>query len=80
MNKTGRYAGWAQVKQYVAVLKAPDTGVRFMVFKTQDPGIYLFSALVGETLVQGGLQFPVKAADLRTEYRRALAHGWGNSL
>ena len=68
------------VKQYVGVIQSPTTGQRFMVFKTGDEKYYLFSQLYPETLTTTGWQFPVLKKDLLPNYRRALSHGWGNSL
>ena len=65
------------VKQYVAVVQN-GTGLRFMVFTTGDPKFYLFCPLDKDGN-QGGIQIPVKRADLRDDIRRALAHGWGNA-
>jgi len=67
-----------QVKQYVAVLRSPTTGVRFRVFQTGDPKFYLFDTL-DEFGCSTTLQFPVLKKDLLPQYRRALSHGWGNS-
>jgi len=67
------------VKQYVAVVRN-HWGQRFAVFTTGDARYYLFSALLGETSSSGGVQFPVEKRRLRDDLRRALAHGWGNSL
>lgn len=72
------YAACYQVKQYVAVVRN-SFGQRFMVFVTGDPKFYLFSALIGETMISGGLQFPVAKKSLTRELRSALRHGWGNS-
>ncbi len=69
-----------QVKQYVAVLQDPITRCRFMVFRTGEASTYLFSQLYPDTLTATGLQFPVRAKDLKPPYHRALAHGWGNAL
>lgn len=67
-----------QVKQYVAIVKNPSTGTRFMVFETGDPKFYLFSQLFPKTDISTGLQFPVLKVDLEPDVKRALAHGWGN--
>jgi len=65
------------VKQYVAVVKSR-TGQRFMVFRTGDEKYYLFDPIDkdGCSYCRG---FPVLKADLRSEIRRALSHGWGNA-
>ena len=68
-----------QVKQYVAVVRSPTSGIRFQVFETGDPKFYLFDMLIGETSVSSMIQFPVRKSDLQTPVRRALAHGVGNS-
>lgn len=67
-----------QVKQYVAILQNPKTGVKFRVFKTGDEQYYLFCTLSPDGL-DYGLHFPVAKSDLISRYRRALAHGWGNA-
>ena len=67
------------VKQYVTVLRSPTTGIRFQVFKTGDEKYYLFDPL-DDHGCSTCLQFPVLKADLKIQYRRALAHGYGNSL
>lgn len=67
------------IKQYVAVVRN-GRGIRFMVFETGDPKYYMFSQLIGETSVSSGLMFPVLKKRLRDDIRRALRHGWGNSL
>ena len=66
-----------QVKQYVAVVRS--RWCRFRVFATGDARWYLFDQL-DEHGCSTTLQFPVKKSDLKPEIRRALAHGWGNSL
>jgi len=66
------------VKQYVAVVRSR-TGTRFRVFKTGDDRWYLFDPLDRDDCSLCNA-FPVKASDLRSELRRALRHGWGNSL
>jgi hypothetical protein len=66
------------VKQYVAVVKSR-TGQRFRVFETGDPKFYLFDPLDKDDC-SGCIQFPVRKADLRPDIRRALSHGYGNSL
>jgi len=71
--------GTLMVKQYIAVVRN-GCGQRFMVFATRDPKYYLFSSLVGETTISGSLSFPILKAHLRDDIRRALSHGWGNSL
>ena len=68
-----------QVKQYVAVVQN-SKGSRFMVFETKDPQYYLFAQLFGDTSISTGLQIPVCKKDLLPDIRRALRHGWGNSL
>lgn len=68
-----------QVKQYVAVVKSRETGCQFRVFETGDPKFYLFD-LLDEYDCSTTIQFPVRKADLNPEIRRALRHGWGNSL
>ena len=74
-----RYAGQYQVKQYVAVVRN-GRGQRFRVFETADARYYLFDALIGESSVSGGNQFPVLKSDLRDDIRRGLRHGVGNSI
>ena len=64
------------VKQYVSRLRSPATGVRFNVFETGDPKFYLFDPL-DEYGCSTCMQFPVRKAELKPEYRRALRHGWG---
>lgn len=68
-----------QVKQYVGRLRSESTGARFNVFETGDPRFYLFDLLdaVGCSTC---LQFPVRKAELKPKYRRALRHGWGNTV
>lgn len=69
-----------QVKQYVAVVESRTRWggvVRFIVFTCGDVKHYLFSQLYPDSLEATGLQFPVLKADLKPQYRRALAHGWG---
>lgn len=68
-----------QVKQYVAVMRSPKTGVRFRVFTTGSEKHYLFDPL-DEDDCSTCCQFPVLKAELRPEVRRMLRHGWGNSL
>ena len=63
-----------QVQQYVAEVQG--RFARFRVFRTAAPGWYLFDAL-DPSGASWGLQFPVRAADLRDDVRRALANGWG---
>lgn len=67
------------VMQYVAVVRS-GTGQRFRVFRTGDSKFYLFDALIGESGMSGGLQFPVRKSDLRADIRRALANGVGTAL
>ena len=66
------------VKQYVAVV-ANRRGQRFRVFTTGDDQYYLFDPLDAHDC-SGCIGFPVRKKDLRTDIRRALSHGWGNSL
>jgi hypothetical protein len=66
------------VKQYVAVVKN-ERGVRFRVFETGDSKFYLFDPL-DKYDCSTCCQFPVRKSELRPDIRRALAHGWGNSL
>ena len=68
-----------QVKQYVAVVRSK-YGQRYQVFETGDAKYYLFVPLLGETSSVGDIQFPVLKKDLQPAIKRALAHGWGNSL
>ena len=75
----GGYALCIQVKQYVAVV-ANTRGQRFCVFKTGDEKYYLFDPLIGDTSMSAGNPFPVAKKSLRDDLRRALLHGWGNSL
>jgi hypothetical protein len=72
------FAPEMQVKQYVAVVRSK-SGVRFRVFQTGDQKFYLFSSIAPDGR-EGELQFPVLKTNLRDDIRRALAHGWGNSL
>jgi hypothetical protein len=67
------------VVQYVAVIRNPTTGQRFRVFKSGEAGWYLFDPVDAFDCSYCQM-FPVNASDLKPEYRRALAHGWGNSL
>jgi hypothetical protein len=67
-----------QVKQYVAVVRSR-TGMRFRVFETGDAQWYLFDPLSADDCSLCN-QFPVRKKDLRPDIRRALAHGYGNSL
>lgn len=67
------------IKQYVAVVRS-GMGVRFRVFETGDPKYYMFDQLMGETSASTGIMFPVLKKLLRDDVRRALRHGWGNSL
>lgn len=48
----------------------------FRVFETGQPGVYLFDQL-DQHGCSTGMQFPMRAADLRPDLRRALRHGWG---
>ena len=64
-----------QVKQYVAVVRGASGG-RFRVLRTGDDRYYLFDA-IDERGCSTGLQFPVLKSRLRTDVKRALAHGWG---
>ena len=66
------------VKQYVAVVRSR-SGLRFRVFETGDPQFYLFDPLDRYDCSCCNA-FPVRKSDLRPEIRRALRHGWGNSL
>lgn len=74
----GDFSGVFMVKQYVAVVRS--CRCRFRVFTTGDPRYYLFDRLMEETSISSGCPFPVLKADLSPAIRRALAHGWGNSL
>lgn len=67
-----------QVKQYMAIVQSPKIGTKFMVFQTGDPKFYLFDMLDKDGC-STCIQFPIKKADLKREYRGALAHGWGNA-
>lgn len=67
-----------QVKQYVAVVKNRYGG-RFMVFRTGDDRFYLFQPVAPDGCL-ATFQFPVRKADLRTDLRRGLAHGWGTRV
>jgi len=67
------------VTQFVARLRNPTTGVRFNVFRTGEAGWYLFDPLDDDDCSRC-MAFAVRAADLKPAYRRALAHGWGNTL
>lgn len=66
------------VMKYVAVVRASD-GTRFRVYTTGDPKRYLFD-MVDTKGCSTGIQFPVEKQRLRDQVRRALSHGWGNSL
>lgn len=66
------------VKQYVAVVRNA-RGRRLRVFKTGDEKFYLFDPL-DEHDCSLCNAFPVRKADLRPDIRRALSHGYGNSL
>lgn len=68
-----------QVKQFVSRLRSPSTGARFNVFKTGDEKYYLFDPIDKDGCSYCN-SFPVKKSDLLPEYRRALTHGWGNTL
>jgi hypothetical protein len=66
------------VKQYVAVVRSR-WGQRFRVFKTGDDRWYLFDPLDKDDCSTCS-QFPVLKSSLRSDIRRALSHGVGNSL
>jgi hypothetical protein len=66
------------VKQYVAVVRNA-RGIRLRVFKTGDEKFYLFDPL-DENDCSRCNAFPVRKSLLRPDIRRALAHGYGNSL
>ncbi len=68
------------VRQYIGVVRAHDTGLRFRVCNSGDPHYYVFDLLIGESSASAGVIFPVLKKNLRREIRSALAHGWGNSL
>lgn len=72
------YAVNLQVKQFVAKLRAP-SGATFQVFTTGDARYYLFD-LLDEHGCSTTIQIPVRKQDLKPEYRRALAKGWGNAV
>ena len=66
-----------QPKQFVAVVRNPKTDTLFMVFQSGDSRFYLFDPL-DEHGCSRCMQFPVRKKDLKTDVRRALAHGYGN--
>lgn len=72
------FAPELQVKQYVAVVRSA-RGIRFRVFETGDARYYLFDPLDAHDCSYCN-SFPVLKKDLRPDIRRALRHGWGNSL
>lgn len=66
------------VKQFVARIKSPKTGQRFNVFNSGDPKYYLFDP-IDKHDCSLCCAFPVRKTELKAEYKRALAHGWGNT-
>ncbi len=62
------------VKQYVATVHGD--WASFRVFATGTAGTYLFD-LLDPAGCSTTIQFPVRAAALRPDLRRALRHGWG---
>ena len=62
-----------QVKQFVAELNG-SFGFRFRVFSTASDQHYLFVCVQNSDI-----QFPVLKKYLRSDIRRALAHGWGHA-
>ena len=66
-----------QVQRYVAVVKNR-RGRQFMVFRTGDTKWYLFQPVDADLCATSLPAFPVEKSRLRTDMKRALAHGWGN--
>lgn len=66
------------VKQFVARVKN-SRGIRFNVFETGDSRYYLFDP-IDQHDCSYCMAFPVLKKDLRPDIRRALRHGWGNTL
>lgn len=67
-----------QCKQYVAVVMGR-FGIRFRVYTTGDDKFYLFDPLDAQDCSMCNA-LPVRKSDLKPDIRRALAHGYGNSL
>lgn len=72
------FAPELQVKQYVAVVRSR-TGQRFRVFKTGDDKYYLFDPIDAHGCSYCNA-FAIRKTDLRSDIRRALAHGMGNDM
>lgn len=68
------FAREMQVKQRVNEIRSPMTGVRFHVYETGDARYYLFRVL-DPWGCEGGVEFPVRKADLTRDARRALRGG-----